>query len=116
MRFSFLFFFLVFIFSCKSDKPKDILPEEKMARVLWDVMRADELAMYQNGLDTAVRVPSRNVGYYQQILSAHKISANQYEESFNYYQNHPALLKIILDSVRSYSNKPVAEVQPVLIQ
>lgn len=116
MRFSFILFSCLFIFSCKSDRPKGILSEEKMSKVLWDVMRADELALYQNGLDSTLNPYSKNIRYYQSILSVHQITAEEYERSFNFYQSNPALLKIVLDSVRSYSNKAVLEVQPVLIK
>lgn len=93
------------LFSCKSSVPKDILPPKKMQAVLWDVMQADELAEYYSSRDSAFKGPARHIDYYQKIFAIHKISKDDFAKSLNYYQNHPASLKSILDSLQRFEQR-----------
>jgi hypothetical protein len=110
--FSLLF---VVLNSCKQEMiPKDILGQDKMANVLWDVIRADELLHYIPVSDSVVNQQfsnidlskySKEVVLYQKAFDAHNITADQFKNSFSYYQNRPHLLKVVLDSLRSISNR-----------
>ncbi len=77
-----------------------------MKNVLWDVMRADEMVEYQISIDSSINRKEKSLHLYQQIFGLHKITAQQFKHSFNYYQAHPRYLKPVLDSLRSLSNKP----------
>lgn len=104
MKFVF-FTFLFFVVGCTSSIPENVLPPAKMKAVLWDVMQADELADYNAAKDSSFNNLPKHVKYYQAVLSAHKISKQEFVRSFNYYQNHPELLKAVLDSIRSYGER-----------
>ncbi|MBO9681901.1 MAG: DUF4296 domain-containing protein, partial [Flavisolibacter sp.] len=97
-----ILFFAVFIFSCKSSVPGDILPPKKMQAVLWDVMQADAMAENYAASDSAFRGLSKHVDYYQKVFAIHKISKDEFTKSLVYYENHPSRLKPILDSMQSF--------------
>ena len=88
--------------SCKSSIPKDILPPKKMQAVLWDVMQADEVAEYYASSDSTFKGLARHVNYYQTIFAIHRITKNDFTRSLKYYQDHPANLKPILDSLQQF--------------
>jgi hypothetical protein len=97
--------FALFLFSCKSSIPKDVLPPKKMQAVLWDVMQADELAEYYSAQDSTFRNLSKRVDYYQKVFSIHKIKKEDFTKSLSYYENHPQKLKPILDSIQSFGTR-----------
>jgi hypothetical protein len=105
MKFFGILFFIVFLFSCKSSVPKDVLPPKKMQAVLWDVMQADEMAEYYSAKDSSFRGLGKHVDYYQKIFSIHKITKQDFTRSLSYYENHPAAFKTILDSLQSFGER-----------
>ena len=105
MRFFAMFVLVAVIFSCQSSVPKDVLPPKKMQAVLWDVMQADEMAEYYSVKDSSFRRLDKHADYYQQIFSLHKITKEDFTKSLSYYENHPAALKSILDSLQSIGER-----------
>lgn len=97
--------FAVCIFSCRYSVPKDVLPPKKMQAVLWDVMQADEMAEYYSAKDSTFRSLSKHVDYYQKVFSIHKISKEDFTRSLSYYENHPAALKTIIDSLQKFGER-----------
>ena len=97
--------FFICIFSCKSSVPKDVLPPKKMQAVLWDVMQADEMAEYYSAKDSSFRNLSKHVEYYQKIFAIHKTNKEDFTRSLKYYENHPAALKTILDSLQKFGER-----------
>lgn len=95
----------VCILSCKSTVPKDVLPPKKMQAVLWDVMQADEMAEYYSAKDSTYNGLSKHAESYQKIFSIHQITKEDFSKSLNYYQNHPAILKTVLDSLKSFGER-----------
>ena len=88
----------VFVFGCKNDER--VLPPKKMQAILWDMMRADQfLADYVLNKDTLLKKTTESLKYYQQIFSIHKVSKDDFQYSFSFYQSHPVLLKEIMDSI-----------------
>lgn len=98
-------FITIVIFSCKSSVPKDVLPPKKMQAVLWDVMQADEMAEYYSVKDSTFRSMSKHADYYQNIFSIHQITRADFNKSLAYYENHPVVLKTILDSLKSFGER-----------
>lgn len=94
---------MALVISC-SDKdrlPSRVLPQKEMQLLMWDLMRADNfLGTYviDRG-DTPVNRTTESLKYYQRIFSIHHITREQFQESFNYYRNHPALFKALMDSI-----------------
>lgn len=105
-KLAYAFLLLVSIAACKNDAvPKDVLAERKMEKVLWDILRADEMVAYQFELDSTIDKRNKSIQLYQQIFIVHKVTPEEFKRSFKYYQTHPSKLKIVLDSLRSTSNK-----------
>ena len=96
--------FLVFLFaiSCANKKkiPKDILPEQKMQAVLWDMISAGEfLSAFVLNKDSLVNKDSASLKIYGQVFQVHRITKEQFEKSYSYYRDHPELIKEIVDSL-----------------
>jgi hypothetical protein len=113
MRLTFLLSFCCLIFiGCNSGlkKNKYILPQEKMQAVLWDMMRADQfLADYVLNKDTSLKKDEERYRMYQQVFIIHKIDKEIYQRSLSYYQAHPDLLKVMLDSLSKPKLAPIAD-------
>lgn len=92
-------------FSCSRSVPKDVLPPPEMQAVLWDMMRADEMANFYADKDSSYNNVGRYIDNYQTILSLHRVSKEDFKKSFDYYLEHPEKLKPILDSVYSQAER-----------
>lgn len=94
--------FLVAILSCssKDNVPEDILPRQKMTEVMWDMMRAGEfLNSFVFFKDTQTNRSAQSQKWYSKIYRIHGLTKEEFERSYDYYQHHPHLMKIILDSL-----------------
>jgi hypothetical protein len=99
----FLFLILSIVLSCseKGKLPADILPQPKMEAVMWDMISAGEfLNGYIFNRDTADR-KKESVSAYGKVFRIHAITREQFEKSYQYYREHPVLMKVILDSLSS---------------
>ena len=93
----------------KNNIKSEVLPQSKMQSLIWDMMRADQfLADYVVNKDTSLSKATESLKYYQQIFAIHKVSKEDFEQSFSYYKSHPALLKEIMDSINSSSRNDIA--------
>ena len=72
---------------------------------MWDIIQADELAEYYSGQDSSFKSLSKHVNYYQKVFAIHKIGKEDFTKSLAYYENHPAQLKPILDSLQSLGGR-----------
>jgi hypothetical protein len=99
------FLFLLFFSSCKPAIPENILPPGKMDPVLWDVLLADEMAAQYALTDSSFGKLAKHAEYYQTIFSIHKTDAETFRRSIRFYMSHPALFKIVLDSIQSRGDR-----------
>ena len=93
---------LFIISGCKENNriPGDIIPPKKMQAILWDMMRADEfLGDFVLPKDSGLDKRNESSRLYGQVFSIHHISKEQFGESFTFYKTHPALFKVIMDSL-----------------
>lgn len=90
-----------------ADLPADVLPQKKMQVVLWDMVKADELASYEHGVDTTINKKARSIELYNEVLRIHKITEQDFKRSMTFYQQHPKELKVVLDSLRTISERPM---------
>lgn len=72
---------------------------------MWDVLQADEMAEYYSLKDSTFRGLTKHVDYYQKVFAIHKITKDDFTKSLSYYENHPAALKTILDSVQKFGER-----------
>jgi hypothetical protein len=91
---------LVFIVACSEKRPSDILPQEKMREVMWDMLKASEfLDGYVLNYDSSVNRVAETKAWYEQVYRLHKITKTQFDKSYAYYREHPLLMKEMLDSL-----------------
>jgi hypothetical protein len=76
-----------------------------MQTVLWDMMQADEMAEYHSTNDSSFKGIASHIVYYQNIFAIHKVSRESFKNSLNYYKDHPASLKPILDSLQHFAQR-----------
>jgi len=76
-----------------------------MQTVLWDLMQADEMAEYYSTTDSSFKGIAKHTVYYQNIFAIHKVSRESFKNSLNYYKDHPASLKPILDSLQRFAQR-----------
>jgi hypothetical protein len=109
MRILFLPFLLAVLFSCGNSAkvPKGILPPAKMEQVMWDALKAEELQNYYDEHNPAIQSLEKHAELYQTVFTLHKTNKEQFKKSLHYYQEHPALLKVVLDSLQRKADRPV---------
>ncbi|MGZ8537356.1 MAG: DUF4296 domain-containing protein [Flavisolibacter sp.] len=100
MRISFVFM-IAFLTACSSEIPKDVLPREKMQKVMWDMMLADEMILQNQLTDSSFAKIAKQSRYYQSIFKIHNTTEETFKKSVQFYMEHPALFKPILDSINS---------------
>jgi len=82
----------------------NILPQDKMKLVLFDVLRAQEYALLKYAGDTTAT--NKNMAIMlQQVFNIHKISKEDFYDSFSYYEAHPNENKQLFDSLSTYTNQ-----------
>lgn len=76
------------------------MPREKMDSVLWDMLRAGEFINgYVQATDTGAARGSKSVAVYEEVLRVHKITRQQFDESFAWYRAHHDQMKRLLDTL-----------------
>jgi hypothetical protein len=100
------------LFGCAEEKketmPANLLSKEKMVGVLMDVQLA-EAAMTMNPYNADLRTLN-NSSLPFDVFAKNKITKQQYNESFDYYSQHPELLDEVYASVLENLSKMQAEV------
>ncbi len=78
-----------------------VIPKDKMAKVLWDMIQVDELATLQLVKDTGKDVKKERIQLYQKVFQLHKTSEKQFSNSFTYYTSHPDMMKVLFDTLEA---------------
>jgi hypothetical protein len=92
--------------ACNSKKlPSNVIEQEQMKLIVWDMLCADELVMNQTGMDTSKTMKEKLTENYAKVFSLHKISSVDFYQSYKYYQAHPLLHKVLMDSVYAYGTR-----------
>ena len=122
MRIPFLIISIsVFLAGCGSrDKvPPRLIQPRQMQAIVWDLMRADQfLTEYLLNKDSTLNNLDESTRMYRQVLAIHKVSKEHFRESFSYYQSHPAIMKVLMDSISKMATTvPVpTTVEPKLVE
>ena len=103
------FSFLLYKCSNKNAVPKNVLSINKMQSVLWDVLKADEMASYYIQRDSSINNLSKHVELYQQIFQIHHITKQDFKKSIEFYESRPDLLKFVFDSLQKKTVIPVVK-------
>lgn len=98
MKILFLFFFCLLLFSCsKSDK--EILSQDKMEKIVWDLTQADVFTQEFISKDSTKNLAIENLKLQQKIFAKYKTDKKIFYKSYEYYLKHDELLKPLLDSM-----------------
>lgn len=94
-------FVSVLLFSCYSadNIPETVIKPKEMKSILWDVMRAQTLAQETSFKDTTVTIAEKTNLLSKKIFKIHHTDSTHFVESYNWYVKHPAVLKVIFDSL-----------------
>ena len=103
MKAFFISLLILAITSCSSrDKvPNDILPQQQLQAILWDMLRADEFVMSYIKNDSVRNKKDESTRLYEEIFRLHKTDRAQFKKSLMFYNGHPELLKVVFDSLEN---------------
>ena len=89
-------------FGCIQDKkiPKDVLPQNEMRKVMWDLMRADAYVSTFIMKDSTKNQKTESAILYEKIFDIHSTTQEVFKKSLAFYQERPDLFKAISDSLR----------------
>jgi len=89
-------------FGCIQDKkiPKDVLPQNEMRKVMWDLMRADAYVSTFIMKDSTKNQKTESAILYEKIFDIHSTTQEAFKKSLAFYQERPDLFKAISDSLR----------------
>lgn len=101
----FLFFLLVF-FSCDGNEvPEGVMPVSSFKKVVWDVFQAETYLQQFQKKDASFDSLKYTLQFQQEIFAHHKINADTYFKSYEYYKSNPESMKMLMDSVMLYGEK-----------
>jgi hypothetical protein len=95
-----VFFLSLLLCACSGNSlPKGVLPQEKMEAVLYDVIRADEMADVLKLRDSTYNKFSKRTALYDTVFQLHAVTKEAFQQSMNYYKSRPDLLKEMLEDM-----------------
>ena len=94
-----LLLIISFISCSEKEQKKNILPENEMREIMWDMVRADQYVAAFLPKDSTHSRKDQSIALYEDIFHIHKITREQFKTSFDYYSSPPDLFRPILDSL-----------------
>jgi len=107
MRFFLFIILIISNFACIRDNkvPKDVIPQNQMRKIMWDLMRADAYVSDFVMKDSTRDKKTESAKLYEKIFDIHATSQEAFKKSLVFYQNRPDLFKVISDSLRADEKK-----------
>jgi len=96
--------------SCSPEIPKDVIPIDRMKFVMYDVLSAQEAAQLMADPKDTTATKNKTFELYDQVFAIHKISRQEFDRSFKFYESHPDKIKILFDSVTAFGNRKKNEI------
>jgi len=102
MRFFLFIILIISNFACIRDNkvPKDVIPQNQMRKIMWDLMRADAYVTDFVMKDSTRDKKTESAKLYEKIFDIHATSWEAFKKSLSFYQDRPDLFKVISDSLR----------------
>lgn len=119
MRIIVVFILIISLSGCrdKDGLPSGILKKDKMQAVLWDMLQAESYTTQFIKKDSSKNSLLENAKLQQQIFAIHKITKQDFYESYDYYKDHIELMRVLLDSITASGEREKYKVlynQPVV--
>src|SRR6187455_1839684 len=89
----------------KNELPRGILKPEKMQLVFWDYINADVYVNDYLKKDTAIDPKVESIRLQKIVFLKHKVTKDEFYNSYTYYANHPVLMKNMIDSMIAKKEK-----------
>jgi len=107
MRYFVFISLLLLVFGCvRSDRvPKNIIPQNEMRKIMWDLMRADAYVSDFIMKDSTRDKNTESGILYEKVFAIHSTTQEAFQKSMTFYESRPDLLKVITDSLRSDEKK-----------
>ena len=107
MRFFLFIILIISTFGCKEDNtpPKDVISQNEMRKIMWDLLRADAFVADFIMKDSTCNQKDESAILYEKIFDIHSTNRESFKKSLSFYQSRPDLLKTITDSLRSDEKK-----------
>lgn len=107
-RYLYILGLLLTLVSCSSSA--DVLPKEKMEKVMWDVAQSSELlngyVYYKHSEQNRAAL---NDAMLQRVFKIHNITKEQFNKTLDYYEKRPDELKTIIDTVVSRQKRALGK-------
>jgi len=102
MRFSLFISLIILNFGCIQDKkiPKDVLPQNEMRKIMWDMIRADAYVSTFIMKDSTRDQKTESAILYEKIFDIYSTTRETFKKSLAFYESRPDLFKAISDSLR----------------
>ena len=102
MRFFLFIILIISNFACIRDNkvPKDVIPQNQMRRIIWDLMRADAYVTDFIMKDSTCDKKAESAKLYEKIFDIHSTTQEIFKKSLAFYESRPDLFKAISDSLR----------------
>lgn len=96
----------VLLFSCSGkDKTQGVIPKEKMEKILWDIIQADQFsAQYLKKDSTKLNVKEETMKLYDEVFAVNHITREQFKTSYSFYMEHPDITRSMFDSLSARAN------------
>ena len=111
-----IFVFLFCLISCtnRSYIPDNIIRKAQMEDILWDMIRADLLAHEIIKKDSTKNLNNETNILTGKVLAIHHIDKVKFDRSIRFYEKHPDIMNLILDSLNAKKNRDkIAEMREI---
>ena len=107
MRFFLFIILIISNFGCVRDNkvPKDVIPQNQMRKIMWDLMRADAYVNDFIMKDSTLDKKAESAKLYEKVFDIHTTTRESFKKSLAFYQSRPDLFKAISDSLRADEKK-----------
>ena len=100
-----IYYIVAFIFLSSCNNKTKSISLNAMKEVMWALLNAEELMKIKAINDSTYIIKNNRAVYYQKIFSLHQITQKDFDKNFEFYQNHPSEMKILLDSISNFGIK-----------
>lgn len=90
--------------SDKNKIPRSLLQPEKIIPVMWDLTRAETFWETRRYRDSTLTQDSL-YKLYARVFTLHKVSKDHFYKSFTWYQQHPDVNKVLMDSLNNMAQR-----------